>query len=115
VFVREIGPSSGTWTLDTPLAGGDAGLLVLHTSCAAADAPASQLRVSWTSEIPSGVITFQAGPRLVVPLDASPRWLLARQISALHIRASDRSACPASAVVRAELWQRQSAAITDPK
>jgi hypothetical protein len=113
-FVRSLSVTgAGGLRLDGGIAGRDAGLLVLETSCDPAPT-GSQITVSWIGNVPSGEIRFRSGARLVVPLDASPRWLLAQQVTALQLQSSN-AACGPAAVLRAELWQRRVAEVTDPR
>jgi hypothetical protein len=115
VHVRTVAPdASGEWSLETPLAGREAGLLVLELVCEPDAARSSEMTVSWAGDIPGGVVRFRGGSRLVVPLDAAPRWLLSQRITGLQLRSSNDAGCGAGAVRRVELWQRRLAAITDP-
>jgi hypothetical protein len=102
---------TGELRLAGGVAGRDAGLLVLELACEPAVAR-SQMTVSWLGDIPAGAMQFRGDARVVVPLDASPRWLLAPQINALQLQSSN-AACGPAAILRAELWQRRIAQVTD--
>jgi hypothetical protein len=45
---------------------------------------------------------------LVVPLDAAPRWLLAKEISSLGFAIADPAQCPEFSITNIQLWQRTS-------
>ena len=104
------------WDLSPAATGKDAGILTFNFSCAA-EAKDRALEVRWAAPgaQPDALTTvrFIAAPRVVVPLDAAPRWLLAPAIGSLEIRVSDPGACRQFSVSDVALWQRNIAATTD--
>jgi hypothetical protein len=76
------------YSLDPPLAGTEAGLLVLEVE--ADPEQVGPMSVHWEDgSLPeaNNRMRFMAGRGvLIIPLDASPRWLLARSINSLTLR-----------------------------
>jgi hypothetical protein len=58
-------------------------------------------------------VRFTSARQVAVPLDASPRWLLARSISTLQIAVAEPTDCPEFSLEEVRLWQRQLAAVVD--
>ena len=103
-----------TWDLGG-LAGRDAGMLTFDYTC---QAPANvALEVRWAvpgaAPDPMASVRFQAAPRVAVPLDAAPRWLLAPAVGTLEIHVPDPGTCPQFSLSNATLWQRRIAAEAD--
>jgi hypothetical protein len=107
---------AGKWSFESaPLDGRAAGLLVLSLECRSDAARPVTMTVRWRGEAGRGQLTFTADPLVVVPLDATPRWLMANEIVELTLESSDPTACNSTSVTRAELWQRKIAALVDPE
>ncbi len=93
------------------LDGRDAGLLAFNFSCASNQAP-STLKVLWSSQTdgapnPNTSIQFNPQPGMqLVPLDAAPRWLLAKGISTIQIALENPSACTDFMLKDITLFQR---------
>jgi hypothetical protein len=106
-----------SWSLAmSPIKGKDAGLLTFSFGCLAGDGH-TELEVSWETPEGSGAnaVRFGAASRVAVPLDASPRWLLARSITALRITVQQPDRCSEFSVEDAVLWQRRVVTATDPR
>ena len=94
------------------LAGRDAGLLSFAFECAGRRAPVV-MRVYWTTRsMPdfndSMMLWFNAAKgRLIVPLDAAPRWLLAKELTKLRIEVPDPASCASIALADISLSQRR--------
>ncbi|MBM0741019.1 hypothetical protein JOY44_05200 [Phormidium sp. CLA17] len=92
------------------LDGRDAGLLAFNFSCQSSKTP-SALKVLWGSQTdgaPDPNISIQFKPRpgmQLVPLDAAPRWLLAKGISTIQV-ALDNPACTDFMLKDIALFQR---------
>jgi hypothetical protein len=105
------------WDLaSAPLRGRDVGILTFRFACRAGS-PDVALEVGWTS---AGervhrltTVRFTSARQVAVPLDASPRWLLARSISTLQIAVAEPTDCPEFSLEEVRLWQRQLAAVVD--
>jgi hypothetical protein len=100
-----------------PLDGRDAGLLGFDFKCQAGAEPAV-LTVAWaTRSRPAGEATTVrfdgADGRLIVPLDAAPRWLLAEDIAQIRIGLANPAACTAFELDHVALFQRAAAAALD--
>jgi len=95
---------------DWKLNGSDAGMLTFNFTCTGASSK-PQLEIYWGSKATgpneSTVVRFVAenGP-LVVPLDAAPRWLQAKEINSLRFDIADPAPCKAFAITNIQLWQR---------
>ncbi|NJB68692.1 hypothetical protein GGQ74_002365 [Desulfobaculum xiamenense] len=92
---------------DAPLSGAEAGLLTLSVS-SAAFGPKARLEVAWGDAQAEGFEFEARGECYIVPLDASPRWLLAGRCPSLEFRLHG---VPVGAMVRfadAALFQRTS-------
>lgn len=99
-----------TFALNPFMSGLDAGLLVLDINTS----EIMKISISWDNELgrQSDELSFLAnGKRVIVPLDALPRWLLSRRISSLTLRAEAMSpsntAKPVFEITRAALMQRR--------
>jgi hypothetical protein len=57
-------------------------------------------------------VRFTSARQVAVPLDALPRWLLARSISTLQIAVAEPTDCPEFSLEEVRLWQRQLAALS---
>jgi hypothetical protein len=92
------------------LSGNDAGILTFNFTCTGASSK-PQLEIYWgsnaTGPSESTVVRFVAenGP-LVVPLDAAPRWLQAKEINCLQFDIADPVPCKAFTITNIQLWQR---------
>lgn len=91
------------------LSGRDAGLLKFEFSCIKKDVKA-MVQVSWLggrggSDVSSIKFTAYNGP-LIVPLDASPRWLMMKDIKEIRIHFDNASACGSFRVQNLGLYQR---------
>jgi hypothetical protein len=98
----------GRWNLS----GREAGILTFDFSCESGETK-PQLEVFWgtraTGPNESTVVRLTAqNGHLVVPLDASPRWLLAKEISSLGFGITDPAQCRAFSIINIKLWQRTS-------
>jgi hypothetical protein len=105
------------WDLaSTPIAGKDAGMLTFDFACRDGS-KAVPLEVRWAGQgtLPNETTTvrFQAAPRLAVPLDAAPRWLLAPAIGLIEIRVAHPQQCREFSIAHLTLWQRRIAADAD--
>ena len=102
------------WALS--LDGRDAGLLTFDFSCPSAPERIG-LEVTWgvNGSEPGGENRTQllSGAHLVVPLDAAPRWLLARSITSIRIRIMQPERCPTVSIGNLEFWQRRITRYTD--
>jgi hypothetical protein len=102
------------WPLS--LNGRDAGLLTFDFDCSTGTEGVG-LEITWGvdgNEPAAATSTqFLGGGRLVVPLDAAPRWLLARSISSVRIRLMQPERCPPFSIGNLELWQRRITRYTD--
>lgn len=93
------------------LNGWNAGLLVFDWTCDITN-PLVPLSVSWSSQSLSGlneisVVRFLAKDgKLIVPLDASPRWLLGEGIQRLHFAIDNPSLCSTFSVSNISFFQR---------
>lgn len=93
------------------LDGRDAGLLAFNFSCQSNSA-SPVLKVLWASQTdgalnPNTAIQFKPKPGMqLVPLDAAPRWLLAKGISAVQVALDDPSACTEFTLKDIALFQR---------
>ena len=103
-----------TWDLGG-LAGRDAGMLTFDYTCQAPAAVALEVRwaVPGAAPDPMASVRFQAAPRVAVPLDAAPRWLLAPAVGTLEIHVPGPGTCPRFSLSNATLWQRRIAAEAD--
>jgi hypothetical protein len=106
------------WDLATaPLRGKDAGLLTFQFVCLSGSGEVP-LEVAWApageSIQPVTTVRFTSAPKVAVPLDAAPRWLLARSIHSLQISVAEPNRCPEFSIADVRLWQRRVAAVTDP-
>jgi hypothetical protein len=106
-----------TWSFSgAPVRGRDAGMLTFEFACLAG-AGDTALDVTWAADggadgVPNRV-RFQAASRVAVPLDASPRWLLAPSIDSMTVRVVQPDKCSEFSLGSATLWQRKVAAATD--
>jgi hypothetical protein len=105
------------WDLSSrPLFGKDAGILTFDFDCHDSAGNVA-LNVRWAaagaSPDQTTTVRFHAAPRLAVPLDASPRWLLNPAIGSLELGIADTSACRKFSVTNVVLWQRHMAAAAD--
>jgi hypothetical protein len=98
------------------LDGTDAGILSLDFRCERAGGPPPSISVRWSSasnpdaEADHTRARFEARDgRLLVPLDASPAWLLANELRSLHLEVSDEPSCTTFQVKDARLLQRHGA------
>ena len=95
---------------DWKLNGSDAGMLTFNFTCMGASSK-PQLKIYWGSNATgpneSTMVRFVAedGP-LLVPLDAAPRWLQAKEINSLRFDIADPASCKAFAITNIQLWQR---------
>ena len=93
------------------LDGRDAGLLAFNFSCQSNSA-SPVLKVLWASQTdgalnPNTAIQFKPKPGMqLVPLDAAPRWLLAKGISTLQVVLENPSACRTIILKDIALFQR---------
>ena len=93
------------------LSGHDAGLLRLDFRCEDQIAE-PRVQIFWWGDNhsepfeESSVHFTAASGALIVPLDASPRWLTSRRIHGLRIDMANPSACSAFGVENLELLQR---------
>jgi hypothetical protein len=96
------------------LSGAGAGLLVLDFASDALAGKPVTLQLFYTidgqtSEEKKSLTLTTTGGRLVVPLDAYPRWLLAGRIDAVRIDVADPAPCRAFSLANVALYQRNSA------
>lgn len=98
---------------DFHLSGRDAGLLRFDFSCVGQKAR-PRMQVYWWGdahetafEASSIKFTADDGP-LIIPLDASPRWLLTKQVKGIRIGLETSEACQAFVVKGIRLYQRSS-------
>ncbi len=95
---------------DWKLNGSDAGMLSFNFTCKGRSSK-PQLEIYWGSKATglgeSTVVRFVAenGP-LLVPLDAAPRWLQAKEINRLRFDIADPAPCKTFAITNIQLWQR---------
>jgi hypothetical protein len=103
-----------TWDLGG-LPGRDAGMLTFDYKCQAPADVALDVRwaISGAAPDPMASVRFQSAPRVAVPLDAAPRWLLAPAVATLEIHIPDGRSCPRFSLTNATLWQRRIAAEAD--
>lgn len=99
---------------DSNLSGRNAGLLRFEFSCVRQRAK-PRMQVFWWGddheapfEASSIKFTAEEG-RLIVPLDASPRWLLMKRIKGLRIDLDNSLACEAFNIKGVRLYQKNSA------
>ncbi|AEI78150.1 hypothetical protein CNE_1c28370 [Cupriavidus necator N-1] len=101
--------------LSPALAGKSAGLLRMRFACIGANAP-PRLRVRWSTDTlsadaaASGLVFTADEGILIVPLDASPRWLTARDITGIRINLENPDACKNISIDDAGLYQRNDVA-----
>lgn len=96
---------------NTALAGRDAGLLRFDFRCEGRTAP-PRIQVFWWGD--EDVAPFEASSlrftaaegHLIVPLEASPWWLLRERMHGLRIDLDNASACKRFAIENVELFQR---------
>jgi hypothetical protein len=93
------------------LRGRDAGILSLDFHCERAGGPPPVLELRWASasnaETELTRVRFDGRDgRLIVPLDASPAWLLASEIRSLGLELTDERSCRSFRVADARLLQR---------
>jgi|GEM_PF-872595 len=93
------------------LSGQDAGLLRFDFLCEG-QAAEPRIQVYWWGDDRQGpfeaaslIFTASNGP-LIVPLDASPRWLTLKQVRGLRIDLNNSSACSRIAISNVRLYQR---------
>ncbi len=115
---KVAGPSpSLLWHLPHGLDGRNAGLFTFEFACANGG-PMVVLELAWAvagqQPDPETSVTLQSGARLVVPLDAAPRWLRARDIDTIRLRLPQPATCATFTVTNLEFWQRKIARATDP-
>ena len=94
------------------LSGREAGILTFAFSCGNSNTK-PLIEVFWgapaTGPNEPTVVRFVAqNGDLVVPLDAAPRWLLAKEISSLGFGIADPAQCPEFSITNIQLWQRTS-------
>ena len=93
------------------LAGRDAGLLAFNVACTSKQALPT-LKVLWGSRTDGALdlntsIQFNPKPGMqLVPLDAAPRWLLAKRISTIQVALDNTSACTDFMLKDIALYQR---------
>lgn len=93
------------------LAGRDAGLLAFNVACTSKQALPT-LKVLWGSRTGGALdlntsIQFNPKPGMqLVPLDAAPRWLLAKRISTIQVALDNTSACTDFMLKDIALFQR---------
>jgi hypothetical protein len=105
------------WDLgNAPLKGKEAGILTFQFACLSGAGEVS-LEVAWASAgepvQTATTVQFNSARLVAVPLDAAPRWLLARSIRTLRIAVAEPSRCAEFSIAEVRLWQRRVAAITD--
>jgi hypothetical protein len=104
---------------DGRLDGRDAGILSLDLRCPRAARLPPFVRVRWAGarhgESDVALLRFSAWEgHLMVPLDAAPAWLLARDLRSLRLELEDPNACTSFEVTNARLYQRHAAGADDP-
>jgi hypothetical protein len=105
------------WDLATaPLNGKDAGILTFQFTCRSGASDVA-LDVAWAAVgepvQPATTMRFTSARQVAVPLDASPRWLLARSIGTIQITVAEPNRCSRFSVEDVRFWQRRVAAGTD--
>ena len=95
---------------DWKLNGSDAGMLSFNFACMGENSK-PQLEIYWgsnatgLSELTMVRFVAEDGP-LLVPLDAAPRWLQAKEINRLRFDIADPGPCKTFAITNIQLWQR---------
>jgi hypothetical protein len=112
---QSAGPAPAVeWPLS--LNGRDAGLLSFDFACSSGTERVA-LEVTWgvAGNAPGEETRtrFLSGAHLVVPLDAAPRWLLARSITSVRLRIVQPERCPTFSINNLEFWQRRITRYTD--
>jgi hypothetical protein len=107
-----------SWDLSAAaLTGKDAGILTFDFSCEESPVKDLALEAGWSApgSVPNETtsVRFQAAPRVAIPLDAAPRWLMAPAIGSLQIRIAAPGGCRRFSVRNVALWQRRVAAAAD--
>ncbi|MEM8998558.1 MAG: hypothetical protein AAGF23_27475, partial [Acidobacteriota bacterium] len=109
---RVTGPAPKL-VFETPTIRGDeAGLLSLRFDCARKEA---RLRVGWRASFEHGdeeappVTALTGFGRVAIPLDASPRWLLAKRIHSISLGILPAPGCRRFRIRDPALWQRRGA------
>jgi hypothetical protein len=112
---RVVGPDPGVGfdVSGLGLAGRDAGIVSLDFRCEKKGEP-PLLEVRWASAgNPEGDLTrvrfLGNDGRLLVPVDASPAWLLAAEVRSLRIDVVDAASCGALRIANVKLLQRHGA------
>ena len=96
------------------ISGADAGMIVFDFACERLFGAAEpEIVLSWVSDIADGVSDsstirfYGATGRLVVPVDACPRWLKSRKITAVTLSLINPEICRSSRLYNIGLYQRK--------